>query len=78
MRTEALKKAQIKYREANKDKLNNYAREYCRKTYKEKRQDKKKEYYELNKEKIKEKMAIKNFELSVFSGFRKLLKEDYR
>jgi hypothetical protein len=78
MRTEALKKAQIKYREANKDKLNIYAREYCKNTYKEKRQDKKKEYYELNKDKIKEKMAIKNFELSVFSGFRRMMKDEYR
>ena len=33
---------------------------------------------ELNKDKIKEKMAIKNFELSVFSGFRRMMKDEYR
>ena len=77
-RSDALKKAQIKYRENHREKINEYFRNYERTNYTEKRKDKKAEYYKLNKEKIKEKQIVKNFDASVFTGFRKLMIGDYR
>ena len=73
-RSEALKKAQIKYRENNKERLNDYARVYVKKHYTENAKAHKAEYYQLNKDKIK----LRYFETSVFVGFRKLMNGEYR
>lgn len=73
-RSEALKKAQIKYRDKNKERLNEYARVYVKEHYTDTIKDNKKEYYQLNKDKIK----ARYFEDKVFTGFRKLMNIDYR
>lgn len=63
-RSDALKKAQIKYRENHKEKLNTYFRNYVREHYGEDERIKKANYYLVN--------------TSVFIGFRKLMNDDYR
>ena len=73
MRSEALKKAQIKYRQNNREKVNDYIRNYEKNNY-DKRKEKKADYYQLNKDKIKGRY----FEDTIFTGFRRLFKEDYR
>tara|TARA_R110002074_G_scaffold150555_1_gene303806 strand:+ start:123 stop:350 length:228 start_codon:yes stop_codon:yes gene_type:complete len=73
-RSEALKKAQIKYRENNKERLNEYHRKYVKEHYTENAKTHKAEYYQLNKDKIK----LRYFETSVFVGFRKLMSGEYR
>tara|TARA_R110002074_G_scaffold180066_3_gene344280 strand:- start:265 stop:492 length:228 start_codon:yes stop_codon:yes gene_type:complete len=73
-RSEALKKAQIKYRDKNKERLNNYARVYVKEHYTDTIKDNKKEYYQLNKDRIK----ARYFEDTIFTGFRRMFKEDYR
>jgi len=74
VRSEALKKAQIKYRENNRQKINEYFRNYEKEHYVEKKKDKKKEYYQINKDKIK----ARYFEDTIFTGYRRMFKEDYR
>jgi len=73
-RSDALKQAQIKYREKNKERLNEYARVYVKENYTSKIKDNKAEYYQLNKDKIK----ARYFEDKVFTGFRKLMNIEYR
>ena len=74
MRSEALKRAQLKYREKNREKINEYFKNYQKRRYDEVGKIKKANYYQENKERIK----AKYFEDQIFTGFRKLLKEDYR
>jgi len=75
MRSEALKRAQLKYREKNREKINEYFKNYQKRRYDDEDEKiKKANYYQENKERIK----AKYFEDQVFTGFRKLLKEDYR
>jgi hypothetical protein len=74
MRSEALKKAQIKYREKNREKINEYFKNYQKQRYTEDEKTKKANYYQANKERIK----AKYFEDQIFTGFRKLLNDNYR
>ena len=74
MRSEALKEAQKRYREKNRLKINEYYKEYEKSNYTKEKSERKKLYYLQNKERI----AQRYFETSVFTGFRKIMKEDYR
>tara|TARA_R110001632_G_scaffold208460_1_gene332829 strand:+ start:148 stop:372 length:225 start_codon:yes stop_codon:yes gene_type:complete len=74
MRSEALKEAQKRYREKNRTKINEYYKEYEKSNYTKEKSERKKLYYLQNKERI----AQRYFETSVFTGFRKIMKEDYR
>ena len=74
MRSEALKEAQKRYREKNRAKINEYYKEYEKSNYTKEKSERKKLYYLQNKERI----AQRYFETSVFTGFRKIMKEDYR
>lgn len=73
-RTEALKQAQIRYRQNNRERINEYVRNYERDNYTQEKKELKAKYYELNKERIKE----KSFEDKIFTGFRRLMKQDFR
>ena len=74
MRSEALKEAQKRYREKNRLKINEYYKEYEKSNYTKEKSERKKLYYLQNKERI----AQRYFESAVFTGFRKIMKEDYR
>ena len=74
MRSEALKEAQKRYREKNRTKINEYNKEYMTSHYTKEQSERKKKYYLENKERI----AQRYFESAVFTGFRKIMKEDYR
>lgn len=74
MRSQALKEAQIRYKNNNRKKINDYHKQYEKEHYDEAKIDKKKKYYLANKERIKQ----RTFEDRVFTGFRVLMKTDYR